>query len=169
MLHYARLTCALAFTALALSAQVIPVGTLQTTGMIGIAESQTAQLNLLNPGLQAPAIGITCTAAVAFVDGTGTVLKTTTLNVAPGTSQPFDIRSDTDLNIVVAGDRREIRATILIPAVLPPATGSTATPVPACKLIPTLEIFDTVSGRTLVTLGHVEDIPPAPVTPVATP
>jgi hypothetical protein len=162
MLHYARLTCALAFTALALSAQTIPVGgTLQTTGMIGIADSQTAQLNLLNPGVQVPAIGVICTAAVSFVDANGNVLKSKTLSVAPGTSQPFDLRSDTDLNLVVAGDRREIRATIMIPPFPPPPTaaGSTAMPVAACKLIPTLEIFDTISGRTLVTLGHVEYVP----------
>ena len=165
MLHHARLTCALAFTALALSAQTVPVGgTLRTTGMIGIADSQTAQLNLLNPGVQAPAIGVTCMAAVAFVDGNGTVLKSTTLNIAPGTSSPFDLRSDTDLNIVVAGDRREIRATILIPAIAPPPTAAASTATATCKLIPTLEIFDTVSGRTLVTLGRAEEVPPAPVT-----
>jgi hypothetical protein len=29
----------------------------------------------------------------------------------------------------------------------------------SCKAISTLEILDTVSGRTLVTLGHVETIP----------
>jgi len=161
MLRYARLTCALAFIALALSAQTIPVsGTLQTTGMIGIADSQTAQLNLLNPGVQGPAIGVICTAAVSFVDANGTVLKSKTLSVAPGTNSPFDLRSDTDLNLVVAGDRREIRATIMIPPFPPPPTaaGSTAAAV-ACKLIPTLEIFDTVSGRTLLTLGHVEYVP----------
>lgn len=161
MLHYARLTCALAFTALALSAQTIPVGgTLQTTGMIGIAELQTAQLNLLNPGVQPPAIGVICPASVAFLNADGAVLKSKTVSVAPGTSVPFDLRSDTDLNLVVAGDRREIRATIMIPAFPPPPTASGTPIIPvACKLIPTLEIFDTISGRTLVSLGHVEYVP----------
>jgi len=138
--------------------------------MIGIADSQTAQLNLLNPGVQAPAIGVICTAAVSFVDAAGTVLKSRTLIIAPGTSAPFDLRSDTDLNLVVAGDRREIRATIMIPPFPPPPTAAGSTAIPAaCKLIPTLEIFDTISGRTLVTLGHVEDVPTVPVTPVTNP
>ncbi|HEV3330973.1 MAG TPA: hypothetical protein VG096_08340 [Bryobacteraceae bacterium] len=161
MLYYARLTCVLAITAMALSGQTIPVGgTLQTTGMIGIADAQTAQLNLLNPGVQPPALGVICSAAVSFVAGDGTVLKTTTVNVVPGTSAAFDLRSDTDLKLIVAGDRREIRATIMIPPFPPPPTAAGATPTPpACKLIPTLEIFDTVSGRTLVSLGHVEDVP----------
>jgi hypothetical protein len=36
----------------------------KTTAMIGLAQGQTAQLNLLNPGVQAPATGVICTAAV---------------------------------------------------------------------------------------------------------
>jgi len=154
---FARYMCVLTLGAVAVSAQVptVPV-TVQTTGMIGVADGQTARLNLLNPGVLAPAMGMICTANVAFVGDDGTFLKTTTLSVIPGRSLSFDIRSDTDLSIA-AGDRREIRAVIMMPpAATPSSTGSAA---PACKLIPTLEIFDTVSGRTLVTLGHVELVP----------
>ena len=138
------------------SAQVAPGSqTVQTTGMVGIADAQTAQLNLLNPGVLAPAVGMICKAAVSFVDASGTVLKSATLTIIPGQSMPFSLRSDTDLNLV-AGDRREVRATISIKVIAPP----TATAVPAsCKLIPTLELFDTVSGRTLVVLGHVTTVP----------
>lgn len=96
-----------------------------------------------------------CTAAVSFVDASGAVLKSATLTVVPGQSMSFTLRGDTDLSLV-AGDRREIRATIGIPPFVPGATTSSA---PACKLIPTLEVFDTVSGRTLVVLGHVVTVP----------
>jgi hypothetical protein len=164
---YAKLTCALTLSALALSAQAIPVlPAVQTTGMVGIAFAQTAQLNLLNPGVEAPATGAICIASVSFVDSAGTILKTATVTVAPGTSSPFVLHSDVDLQLV-SGNRREIRATISIPAVPPPtataapAPAATAAPVviPACRLIPTLEIIDTPSGRTLVVLGHVETVP----------
>jgi hypothetical protein len=159
MSNYARFTCFLALSACALSAQVIP-STVQTTGMIGVADAQTAQLNLLNPGIQPPAVGVVCTAAVTFIDGNGVVVKTGTLTVPPGQSRSLAIRSDMDLNVVAAGDRREVRAVISIPGILPPTPTPTATVVePACKLVPTLEILDTVSGRTLVTLGHVVDVP----------
>src|SRR5580704_9059021 len=98
------------------SAQVAPGSqTVQTTGMVGIADAQTAQLNLLNPGVPAPALGMLCTAAVAFVDASGTVLKSASLTIAPGKSQSFILRSDVDLSLV-AGDRREIRATIVQPS-----------------------------------------------------
>jgi hypothetical protein len=155
MSNYARLTCALALSALALSAQTIPISsTVETTGMVGLADAQTAQLNLLNAGVLSPALGVVCSATVAFVDASGTVLKSGVLSLLPGKAGAFDLR-DIDLKLV-AGDRREIRATITIPAFPPPPT-ATSTPATAvaCKLIPTLEIFDTMSGRTLVTLGHV--------------
>lgn len=162
-MKYAHLTCALAMSAVALSAQTVTPTVTQTTGIVGLADAQTAQLNLLNPGTQPPGVGPVCTVAVSFVNGAGKVLKSTMLAVAPGQSQNFDLRSDVDLSLL-PGDRREIRATITSPILTPPPNASSATPpVPACKLIPTLEIFDTVSGRTLVTLGHVTAIPPAPV------
>ncbi|HXP88802.1 MAG TPA: hypothetical protein VN841_29035 [Bryobacteraceae bacterium] len=46
---------------------------------------------------------------------------------------------------------------ITLPGAPPVAAGSSA--VAACKVIPTLEVFDTLTGRTLVVLGHVESVP----------
>jgi hypothetical protein len=164
MSNYARITCVLALSACVLSAQPATSVTaaVQTTGMVGVADSQTAQLNLLNPGVPSPAAAAICIANVSFVDANGVVVKSGTLTVPPGQSRALDVRSDTDLSIV-SGDRREIRALISIPGILPPA-GSTSVVLSACKLIPTLEIFDTVTGRTLVTLGHVVDVSPVPAT-----
>jgi hypothetical protein len=151
-----HLTCLLTLSAIALSAQAIPLSsTVQTTGMVGIADAQTAQLNLLNPGVLAPALGIICTASVSFVDSTGNVLKSATLTIPPGKSMSLSLKSDTDLNLVV-GDRVQIRATITIPPFATPAATVTG---PACKVLPTLEMIDNASGRTLVVLGHVETVP----------
>lgn len=162
MLNHVRWTCVLALSAVTVSAQIVSVpNSNQTTGMIGIADAQTAQLNLLNIGVAPTATGVFCSAVVAFVDANGTVLKSTTLDVAPGKSLPFDLRSDTDLQLVT-GDRKEIRATISIPSVIPVVTGPVSSAAPTCTLIPTLEIFDTATGRTLVTLGHFTTIPAAP-------
>ncbi len=157
-MKYTHLTCALALSAWALSAQAITPN-IETTGMIGIADAQTAQLNLLNPGIQPPALGVVCTAVVAFVNAAGAVLKSMPLTIPPGQSMSFSLRSDVDLSLL-PGDRREIRATIATPA-FPPNAASTAAAT-TCKLIPTLELFDTSSGRTLVTLGRVVTVPPGP-------
>jgi hypothetical protein len=153
MFHYARLMCVLALGAMALLAQVTPTNTLQTTAMVGIAEGQTARLNLLNPGVQAPAVGVICTAAVEYLDDSGAVLKTASVTVTPGKSVGVDLQSDTDLSLAT-GARREIRAAIAIPTIPPPTTTTGGSAVPTCKLIPTLEIFDSVSGRTEAVLGR---------------
>jgi hypothetical protein len=107
----------------------------------------------LNPGVQAPALGVICSAVVSFVGADGSVIKSAALTVLPGKSASVSLRSDTDLNIAV-GDRREIRALIAIPAPLPTPTAGTQPPAVPCELVTNLEIYDTFSGRTLVTLGR---------------
>jgi hypothetical protein len=141
-----------------LSAQSTPaLPAVQTTPMVGLADGEIARLNLLNPGVLAPATGVICSATVSFVDGGGTVLKTGTLSIPPGKSMAFDLLSNVDLSLAYS-DRREIRALVEMPAAPPVATSST-TDAPACKLISTLEIFDGTTGRTLVVVGRLETIP----------
>jgi len=141
------------------------VDVIRTTGIVGIAEGQTAQFNALNPGVAPPsATGALCTGVLSFIAGDGTVLKTKTVNVAPGTSQPLMLDSVADLALAVNA-RKEIRATIAI-AAMPTPTASTATPVqPVCKLIGTLEIYNTLDGHTQVALGAVHEVPIPAVTP----
>lgn len=158
MYHTTRSMCVLAVGALSLAAQTVPVDTVQTTPMVGIAFGQTARLNLLNPGPVSTAIGVVCTAAVTYFDGAGTSLKTATVSVAPGTSMGVDLHSDTDLSLA-ANARREIRATIAIPLAPPPTATATSTP-PSCQLIPTLEIFDSITGRTQAIVGKVVTVVP---------
>jgi hypothetical protein len=166
MLKFAQGISVFALAAIGLYAQTTPVAPAQvtrTSGIVGIAEGQTAQLNALNPGVALPATGAICPGLLTFLDDSGKVLKSKTVNVAPGTSQSLAIDSVIDLALAV-DQRREIRATITIPAV-PPPSGSTTAVTPVCKLIGTLEIFNTIDGRTQVTLGTVHLLP----SPVATP
>lgn len=150
-------SCVLAMAAASLHGQTVPPpASVVTTGMIGMAASQTARLNLLNPGVQAPAVGVLCAASVAFEGDDGGVLKTAAVVVAPGKSVGTDLFSDIDLKLI-AGERKEIRAVITIPAVVPPP-GSSA-PASTCTLVPTLEIFNTVTGQTMVALGHAAEVP----------
>jgi hypothetical protein len=160
MLHHLRLTCLLTLGALAAFAQTViaPAPVTETTAMVGLAQGQTAQLNLLNPGVLPPAVGIVCTASVTFFDASGALLKTVMVTAAPGQSGVADLSGDTDLAIPV-GQRRDIRAQISIPGIVPVATGATSTSASACTLIPSLEIYDNITGRTLVVLGHVKAIP----------
>ena len=154
MFLYARLTCVLTLGAMALAAQTVtPPTALETTAMVGIAVGQTARLNLFNPGVQAPATGVVCTAMVQYLDENDTVLKTVTVAVPPGKAVGVQLHGDTDLSLP-SGARREIRATVAIPTVPPPTASTSTTPVPACQLVPTLELYDALTGRTLVILGR---------------
>jgi len=160
MYKFAQGICVFALAAIGLCAQTAPIAPTQvtvTSGIVGIAEGQTAQLNALNPGVAPPAMGEICSGLLTFLDNSGKVLKSKTVSVAPGTSQSLVI--DSVIDLALAGDeRREIRTTITIPPV-PPPSGSTTAVTPVCKLIGTLEIFNTIDGRTQVTLGTVHLLP----------
>jgi hypothetical protein len=143
----------------------------QTLGMVGLTEGQTARLNLLNPGVLSPAAtGAICSAQVSFLNGRGDVLKMTTVNVIPGKSVAFDLNRDTDF---ADADRRvEIRAIIRIPPVTPVA--SPPQPLPpqpvTCTLIPSLEVFNNDTGRTQVVITDARGVPgPWPVPLAAAP
>lgn len=154
MFSTAHRICVFALAAIGLYAQTTtpPDLVTHTTGLVGIAEGQTAQFNALNPGDG----GATCTGVLNFITADGTVLKPTTVTVGPGTGQHIQLDSVADLALAAAA-RKEIRATITVPSAPPPSTSSTASttsPVKAaCRLIGTLEIFTTGTGHTLVTLG----------------
>lgn len=156
-----------ALAAVGLCAQTVitpPAQVTLTSGMVGIAEGQTAQLNALNPGDTPAAADVACSGLLTVLGEDGKVLKSATLSVSPGTSQHISLDSVMDLALAV-GARKEIRAGITIPPVPPPTATSTPTPTPVCKLIGTLEIFNTLDGHTLVSLGTVHLVPEAVVTP----
>jgi len=129
----------------------------QTFGMVGIAQGQTARLNVLNLGIPAPlATAAMCSATLTFFDDTGATLKTETMTLVPQKSVAFDLDSVLDLKLGVS-DRKEIRAIIqVLLAGVPapnPVSGGGVLPLPiafpgACNLVPTLEIFDTMTHRT---------------------
>lgn len=154
-MKFVRSSCVFALAAAACLAQTTPVDVTRTTGMIGLANAQVARFNLLNTGAIAPSTAVGCAATVSFYDSANIQLKTATLSIAPGMSASLDL--DSAAVPVALGDRREIRATFTILAT-PSATPNTAA-TPVCTLVPTLEIFDAVTGRTLVTLGRTRLVP----------
>jgi hypothetical protein len=171
MSKFAQGICVFTMTVTGLLAQTTatPTVELRTSGVVGIAQGQTARFNVLNP---APAVSVTsttaaapaaCTAVLTYHDAVGALLKTSTVTVAPGTAGYLDLFSDVDLALVI-GQRRQIRVTFSVPLV--PAATATATPTPACQLIGTLEIFDAITGRADVVLGGMHVVRSEIATPV---
>jgi hypothetical protein len=169
MFTFAQRMCVFAMAALGLFAQStpgVPAQEARTSGMIGVTEGQIARLNVLNPGVAAPAAGVVCAAALHFWDGQGTLLKSATVSVLPGKSAYLDLFGDRDLALI-GDDRREIRATITIPSVAPPPTSAISQPA-LCKLIGTLEVIDASSGKTQEVLG-VGHLVPGPAVAAGNP
>jgi hypothetical protein len=168
MFKFANRISVFALMAVGLSAQTAttpPAQETLTSGIVGIAEGQTARLNALNAGVVPPAAtGASCSGLLAFVADDGTILKTKTVSVAAGASGEIVLDSVLDLALAVNA-RRDIRATITIPPVPPPTAASTTSVTPVCKLIGTLEIYNTLNGHTQVTLGTVHLVPSSVVTP----
>jgi hypothetical protein len=172
MLIYAQRICVFMVAAAGLYAQTaapnMPVTDTRTSGAVGIAQGQTARFNVLRPNETAI---VACTAVLTYFDGAGTQLKWSTITVAPGTVGHLDLFSDADLALE-AGQRKQIRVTVAVPAVpveTPSSSSSstTAKAVPVCRLIPTLEILDDVTGKASVVLGGFHHIADDTVTPAS--
>lgn len=165
-----KLACRISVFALAAAGafaqtNVAPAAVTRTTGMIGIAQGDTARFNVLNPGVLPPAIGVACTAVLTYYGPEGGVLKTASVPVSPGQAGYLDLFSSSDLNLMI-GERKQIRATFTVPAVVPQSsTGSTSSSEPAaiCPLIGTLEILNTNTGQTTAVLGGTHAVPVGPV------
>jgi hypothetical protein len=161
MLSYAQRICVFTAAAAGMYAQtVMPETDTRTSGAVGIAQGQTARFNVLRPDETVTAA--TCTAVLTYFDGAGTELKTSTVTVAPGTLGYLDLFSDTDLALA-QDQRKQIRVTVTVP-VAPPSS-PTAKALPICRLIPTLEIFDEITGRASIVMGGFHHIADVTVTP----
>ena len=110
-----------------------------TSGVVGITTGQTARLNVLYPSVPAPILQILCAATLMIADDQGKILKSQDAQqLIGGKSVSLDLNADTDLPS--GGNRVQIHALTL-------------TPNPGCALVPTLEIFDNATGKTVVVVG----------------
>ena len=114
-------------------------------GMVGIADGQTARLNLVN--VSAPddlLLPPPCRAQLQFLDADGNVLAQRRVVVAAGHAAFVDFRpsfAPTNIGDVLGPARAEIRAAVdSADGVVPPP----------CRA--SLEIFDNVTGRTQIAL-----------------
>jgi hypothetical protein len=133
-----------AFTALAAFAQTNTNTRTRLFGPVGLASTETLQINLLNAAAaSSTGTAASCTGSVSFASATGTAIGTaTTFTIASGqifsVNLPFASSGST-------GNRGRIVATVQ----------STSSGAP-CGLVTVLETFDTASGVTHIHLGGSE-------------
>jgi hypothetical protein len=133
---------------------ITTTGSAVTTGIVGVASGQTAQLNVLN--LQPVITGVTaaqCPATLEFYDATGALLKQSTVaNIASGTAASLVFKPV--VPSAAANARAQIRAAVVTPptAVLNPLPGPISPPVIpvsiGCNVMVSLEIIDDSTGAT---------------------
>jgi hypothetical protein len=119
-------------------------------GVIGIGSGQTAHLNVFNPGVGAPLLGVRCEATFTFLNDQGTELKTGTATIDPGKTASLDLTPE------AFNGRVELYALVLTPPI------GQAPNVGYCRLVPTIEIIDNATGNTIAALTVSTLRPPVP-------
>jgi len=111
------------------------------SSVVGIAAGQTARLNVLYPSIPAPLLlQVMCHVTVSIVDDQGGILKTQDFQMVGGRSVSISLNADTDLPAHAA----QIHALTLTPA--------TSSAGGYCQVLPSLDIVDNATGKTLVHL-----------------
>jgi len=110
-----------------------------SSGMVGLASGQTARLNVVNVGIPNPS-SLPCVLALAFLDSDSKILKQMFVSVGFGNAAFVDLAMGN-----IGPGRVQIRGIGYNPLLTP----GSAIPQPlSCSFVPTLELFDTETGRT---------------------
>ncbi len=158
-------------------AQTIPSGTsgiTVTTGIVGVAGTQTARLNVMNlqpviPGVAA----VLCPATLEFYDDTGALLKQLAVtNIAPATAASLVLKPAAPT--AAPNARAQIRAAVVTTQtfVVNPG-GSPPTPaipvIRGCNVMASLEIIDDSTGATHILTTDLRAMPAFNILPMMTP
>jgi len=110
------------------------------SSVVGIAAGQTARLSVLYPSIPAPLLQVMCAVSVSILDDQGGILKTQDFQMLGGKTASISFNAD-DLP---GGHTALVHALTLTPATSPGGG--------YCEVLPSLDILDNATGRTLVHL-----------------
>ena len=144
-----------------------------TSGIVGVNSAQSARLNVLNmqpqiTGVTAPA----CPVTLELYDDSGNLLKQMPVTTVPPGAAVNLVFKPT-VSGTAANARAQIRAVVVtpVPTITPVVVsgGTTAIPaIPACTLLPSLEITNDTSGMTQILTTDFR-VTPTYIIPVAEP
>jgi hypothetical protein len=124
-----------------------------TFGMVGMANGQSARINALElPGGGPLVQGGSCQVTFTFYDDQGNNLATKTLPAVQNQSIHLDYTPTSTTPL-------EIRGTVQAMFTVTPGA-STAAPS-SCSVVPTMEIYDSTSGQTMLLLETTRALPQA--------
>jgi hypothetical protein len=124
----------------------------QAFGMFGITLGQTAQINVVNTGLQQPPDpDRPLTVDVSFVDGDGSVRTQTTVDLASGQSTMLSLNGD---DLLRGSGRVQLRALVRFAQPPEPDRGG-ANQSRLSAIVSSVEVIDNATGRTSFVLARV--------------
>lgn len=128
-----------------------------TFGMVGIIDGQTARLNALLLPTGGPLVaGGSCQVTFTFLNDQGATIASATMPATQNQAVHFDIPPLP----TAATTRTEIRGTVQVAFTVTP--GSTAMAAgPSCAVVPTMEIFNPITGQTDLVLENPHSLPEA--------
>lgn len=119
-----------------------------TTPPVGVASSETVQVNLVNTASNATnGTAAACAGTITFLNASGTaIVPAATFNVSSGVIASFSLPFG---KMGATGNRTEVRVSVARTITV------TGAPMPPCSLDATLETFDTSTGVTHVYVPNV--------------
>jgi hypothetical protein len=128
------------FSTALINAQGFTPAQQHNSSVVGITAGQTARLNVLYPPVPAPLLQVMCAVTLNIVDDQGTVLKSQDFQMLGGKSASLSLDVDKELG----GRSAQIHALTLTP--------STSSLGGYCTVLPSLDIVDNATGKTLLHL-----------------
>jgi hypothetical protein len=122
----------------------------QDSSMTGIASGQTARLSALYPSAPAPFLQPICSVTLTIADDQGDALKSQEFQILGGKAVSLALNADTDLT--ASSGHALLHGLVLTPAVS--SSGG------YCRLLPSLDIVDNTTGKTVVHLEMRVTFPP---------
>jgi hypothetical protein len=122
----------------------------QRFGLVGVASGQDVQLSVVNPLSDTPEpVAPVCHVQVRLLSATGVELKSTVADLKPGQSTSLTLGRSPSL----AGRRQPITAQVVAADAPEPIAPSSR-----CAVQSTLEVFDSLTGRTSVLTGPASEV-----------
>jgi hypothetical protein len=151
---------------LAQAQSTIALQSAMTSGIVGLASTEIAQLNVFNlqeAGTTAATTAAACLVTLEFVTPSGATLETpVTASVPPGQSASLKYALP-----AAVYPRTELRAVVISPSLSATPATSVIPVSGVCNLMPSLEIVDTSAGTTHVFTTDFRAMSPSGIQPLS--
>ena len=125
-------------------------------GLLTIADGQSLRVNALNLGNPASTAASRCEVTLRFLDLKGAVLRESAFRLSPGQGASLDLSR---AQISDQSGRASVRAVLLFGYTGGAAPGPDVRQHFDCNIVPTLELYDDVSGHTTLVLTDAKVLP----------